>query len=62
LFLLQAVLGFFIVASIGVVSLRDFQGSSEQNRPGRLLAVAGEVANISADNVHNATEMLSNLA
>lgn len=62
LFLLQAVLAFFIVTSIGIISVWELQGSIENNQRDRLLAVVGEVANLSAGNLHNAEEVLRNLA
>jgi len=62
LFWLQAFLVFLIVAAIGVVSVWELQGSIEKNQRERLLAVAGEVANLSANNLRNAEEALIHLA
>jgi PAS domain S-box-containing protein len=62
LFLLQTVLVFSIVASIGIVSSWELQKSIESNQRDRLLAVASEVANLSADNLHNAGQVLRSMA
>lgn len=62
LFLLQAVLSFLIVASIGIISVLELQGSIENNQRDRLLAVVSEVANLSANNLRNAGAVLRNLA